>query len=136
MLTRRYCDLTNEFVLQIIAVHSVRVSNNYKPLLIMLLVASTVAIPTIITQTSFAQVTAQKEKVVLTVVFVQLHTNREIGKFLLSNAFIKLKTMYPNLDIQLKYVEYPTEQLQSQLLTALNGTKASGSIDLVSLDQI
>jgi multiple sugar transport system substrate-binding protein len=102
----------------------------------MLLVASTVAIPAIITQTSFAQVTAQKEKVVLTVVFVQLHTNREIAKFLLSNALIKLKTMYPNLDIQLKYVEYPTDQLQPQLLTALNGTKASGSIDLVSLDQI
>jgi multiple sugar transport system substrate-binding protein len=100
------------------------------------LLTSSIIISTIITQSSFAPVTAQKEKVVLTVVFVQLHTNGEIVKSLLNNALAKLQTMYPSSDIQLKYVEYPTYQLQSQLLTALNGTKASGSIDLVSLDQI
>ena len=44
--------------------------------------------------------------------------------------------MYPNLDIQLKYLEYPYNQLQSQLLKMLNDTKASGSVDLISLDQI
>ena len=105
-------------------------------MLLIVLVASTVITPTIILQPSLAQLQAQKEKVVLTAVFVQLHTNREVGKSLLQNALTKLKAMYPNLDIQLKYVEYSTNQLRPQLLKMLNSTNASGSTDLVSLDQI
>ncbi|HEY7571393.1 MAG TPA: extracellular solute-binding protein [Nitrososphaeraceae archaeon] len=97
---------------------------------------STIIVPTIIVQPSFAQPAPQKQKVVLTAVFVQLHTNREMGKSLLESALSKLKTMYPNLNIQLNYSEYPTNQLRTKLLTTLDGTKAPGSIDLVSLDQI
>ena len=108
----------------------------------MLLVASTVIIAPVITaQPSFAQLVPQKEKVVLTAIIVQLHSNHEIGKTLLDRALTNLKMMYPNLDIQLKYLEYPYNQLQSQLLKMLKGitttaTAASGSIDLISLDQI
>ena len=141
MLTRKYCDATkgleNSSILQIIGIlFVIRICSNYTSLLLTLLVASTVIIPVFIAQPSLAQVTAQKEKVVLTAVFVQLHTNREMGKSLLNSSLTKLKTMYPNLDIQLKYLEYPSNQLQSQLLKMLNGTKASGSTDLISLDQI
>ena len=115
----------------------VRIRSNYTPLSLMLLVASTVIIPPVITaQPSFAQLVPQKEKVVLTAIIVQLHTNRDIGKTLLDRALTNLKMMYPNLDIQLKYLEYPYNQLQSQLLRILNDTKASGSVDLISLDQI
>ena len=59
-----------------------------------------------------------------------------MGKPLLDRALTKLKMMYPNLDIQLKYLEYPSNQLRFQLLKALNDTTGSGSIDLISLDQI
>ena len=46
MLTRRYCDLAIESVLQIIVVHSViRMRSNYAPLSLMLLVAGTINIP-------------------------------------------------------------------------------------------
>jgi multiple sugar transport system substrate-binding protein len=115
----------------------VRIRSNYTHLSLMLLVASTVIIPPVITaQPSFAQLVPQKEKVVLTAIIVQLHTNRDIGKTLLDRALTNLKMMYPNLDIQLKYLEYPYNQLQSQLLRILNDTKASGSVDLISLDQI
>ncbi len=115
----------------------VRIRSNYTPLSLMLLVASTVIIPPVITaQPSFAQLVPQKEKVVLTAIIVQLHTNRDIGKTLLDRELTNLKMMYPNLDIQLKYLEYPYNQLQSQLLRILNDTKASGSVDLISLDQI
>ena len=115
----------------------VRIRSNYTPLSLMLLVASTVIIPPVITvQPSFAQLVPQKEKVVLTAIIVQLHTNRDIGKTLLDRALTNLKMMHPNLDIQLKYLEYPYNQLQSQLLRILNDTKASGSVDLLSLDQI
>src|SRR6476646_1469397 len=138
MLTRRCRDLTIESVLQIIVVLSVnRIRSNYTPLSLMLLIASTVIIAPVITaQPSFAQLVPQKEKVVLTAIIVQLHSNRDIGKTLLDRALTNLKVMYPNLDIQLKYLEYPYNQLQSQLLKMLNDTKASGSVDLVSLDQI
>ena len=77
--------------------------------LIFLLVASTVIIPTIVAQPSFAQLAAPKEKIILTAMFVELHTNREMGKFLLDSALAKLKMMYPNLDIQLKYLDIPIE---------------------------
>ncbi len=137
MLARSYCDFTNGSIPQITGVHLViRISTRFAPLLLILFVASTIILPTIIAQPSYAQVASQKEKVILTAVFVQLHTNREMGKSLLDNALSKLKTMYPNLDIQLNYSEYPTNQLRTQLLRTLNGTKALGSIDLVSLDQI
>ena len=59
-----------------------------------------------------------------------------MAKSLLINALAKLRIMYPNFDIQLKYLEYPSNLLQSQLLKILNGTTTSGSIDLISLDQI
>src|SRR6476659_7446179 len=116
MLTRRCRDLTIESVLQIIVVLSVnRIRSNYTPLSLMLLIASTVIIAPVITaQPSFAQLVPQKEKVVLTAI----------------------KVIYPNLYIHLKYLEYPYNQLHSQLLNMLNDTKASGSVDLVSLDQI
>ena len=119
----------------------IRIRSNYTPLSLMLLVASTVIIAPVITaQPSFAQLPAQKEKVVLTAIIVQLHTNRDIAKMLLDRALTNLKTMYPNLDIQLKYLEVPYNQLQSQLLKVLNGTTttttASESVDLISLDQI
>jgi multiple sugar transport system substrate-binding protein len=115
----------------------IRIRSNYYLLSLMLLIASTVIIAPVITaQPSFAQPVPQKEKVVLTVIIVQLHSNRDIGKTLLDRALTNLKMIYPNLDIQLKYLEYPYNQLQSQLLKMLNGTKASGSVDLVSLDQI
>src|SRR6476659_3600405 len=138
MLTRRCRDLTIESVLQIIVVLSVnRIRSNYTPLSLMLLIASTVIIAPVITaQPSFAQLVPQKEKVVLTAIIVQLHSNRDIGKTLLDRALTNLKVMYPNLDIQLKYLEYPYNQLQSQLLKMINDTKSSGSVDLVSLDQI
>ena len=59
----------------------IRIRSNYTPLSLMLLIASTVIIPPVITaQPSFAQLPAQKEKVVLTAILVQLHTNREMGK--------------------------------------------------------
>jgi multiple sugar transport system substrate-binding protein len=99
-------------------------------------VASTVIIPTIVAQPSFAQLAAPKEKIILTAMFVELHTNREMGKFLLDSALAKLKMMYPNLDIQLKYLEYPSNQIRFQALKALNHTTAAGSTDLISLDQI
>jgi len=115
----------------------IRIRSNYYLLSLMLLVASTIIIAPVITaQPSFAQPIPQKEKVVLTVIIVQLHSNRDIGKTLLDRALTNLKMIYPNLDIQLKYLEYPYNQLQSQLLKMLNGTKASGSVDLISLDQI
>ena len=141
MLSRGYYDLTNglgnESILQIIVIHLViRIWSNYRSLL-MLLIASTLIIPTIITQHSFAQVASQKEKVVLTAIFVQLDNNREMGKPLLDRALAKLKLMYPNLDIRLNYVEYPSNQIRFQILKALNHTTAaSGSIDLISFDQI
>jgi multiple sugar transport system substrate-binding protein len=84
----------------------------------------------------FAQLLTQKEKITLTVIFVQLDNNREMGKPLLESALTKLKTMYPNFDIQLKYLEYPSNQIRFQILKALNGTTVSGSTDLISLDQI
>ena len=69
--------------------------------------------------------------------FIQLHTKRETGKSLLENALAKLKPMYPNFDIQIKYLEYPSNQIRYQLLKALNGTTTvSRTIDLISLDQI
>jgi multiple sugar transport system substrate-binding protein len=115
----------------------IRIRSNYYLLSLMLLIASTVIIAPVITaQPSFAQPVPQKEMVVLTVIIVQLHSNRDIGKTLLDRALTNLKMIYPNLDIQLKYLEYPYNQLQSQLLKMLNGTKASGSVDLISLDQI
>src|SRR6476660_8059358 len=52
------------------------------PLLLLLLVATTMIIPTIVAQPSLAQLPAQKERIVLTAIFVQLHTNREMGKSL------------------------------------------------------
>ena len=117
MLTRRYCDLTNESVFQIILAHSViRVCTKYAPLLITLLVTSTIIIPAIIVQPSFAQVAPQKEKVVLTAVFVQLDNRHQMGKPLLDRALAKLKPMYPNLDIKLNYLEYPSNQIRSQIL--------------------
>jgi multiple sugar transport system substrate-binding protein len=104
----------------------------------MLLIASTVIIPTIITQHSFAQVASEKQKVVLTALFVQLDNNHEMGKPLLDRALTKLKLMYPKLDIQLNYLEYPSNQIRTQILRALNHTttNASGSVDLISFDQI
>jgi|SRR5215467_7703543 len=142
--------LENESNLQDISISLViRIRSDSIPLSLILLVASTVVIPAVITtQPSFAQPAPQKEKVVLTAIIVQLHTNRDIGKALLDRALTNLKMMYPNLDIQLKYLEYPYNQLQSHLLRMLNGTtsttttanttatKASGSVDLISLDQI
>jgi len=105
----------------------IRIHSNYYHLSLMLLIASTVIIAPVITaQPSFAQPVPQKEKVVLTVIIVQLHSNRDIGKTLLDRALTNLKMIYPNLDIQLKYLEYPYNQLQSQLLKMLNDTKASG----------
>jgi len=86
----------------------IRIRSDSVPLSLMLLVASTVIIaPVIIAQPSFAKPVPQKEKVVLTAIIVQLHSNREIGKTLLDRALTNLKMIYPNLDIQLKYLEYP-----------------------------
>ncbi|HEY7110012.1 MAG TPA: extracellular solute-binding protein [Nitrososphaeraceae archaeon] len=136
MLTRRYSDLTNESALQIILVHSIIKITKNTPLLITLLVASTIIIPAIIAQPSFAQVASHKQRVVLTAIFVQLDNNRQLGKLLLDRALAKLKPLYPNLDIQLNYLEYPSNQIRSQILKTLNGTKTPGSVDLVSFDQI
>jgi hypothetical protein len=74
MLTRRYCNLTIESVLQIIVILSViRIHSNYALLSPMLLIASTVIIAPVITaQPSFAQLVPQKEKVVLTAINVTL----------------------------------------------------------------
>jgi hypothetical protein len=74
MLTRRYCNLTIESVLQIIVILSViRIHSNYALLSPMLLIASTVIIAPVITaQPSFAQLVPQKEKVVLTAIDVTL----------------------------------------------------------------
>jgi hypothetical protein len=80
MLTRRYSDLTNESALQIILVHSIIKITKNTPLLITLLVASTIIIPAIIAQPSFAQVASHKQRVVLTAIFVQLDNNRQLGK--------------------------------------------------------
>ena len=104
----------------------------------MLLVASIIIIPVIIAQPSFAQVTSQKEKVALTAIFVQLDNHHQMGKLLLDHALAKLKPLYPNLDIQLNYLEYPSNQIRTQILKTLNHTttNASGSIDLISFDQI
>jgi predicted GNAT family N-acyltransferase len=88
----------------------------------MLLVASIIIIPAFIAQPSFAQIVPQKEKVILTAIFVQLDNNREMGKPLLDRALAKLKNMYPNLDIQLKYQEYPSNLIRFQILNALNHT--------------
>ena len=61
-----------------------------------------------------------------------------MGKPLLDRALAKLKLMYPSLDIRLNYVEYPSNQIQFQILKILNHTttNASGSVDLISFDQI
>ncbi|HEY7572290.1 MAG TPA: extracellular solute-binding protein [Nitrososphaeraceae archaeon] len=122
----------------------ISIRSNYTPLSLMLLVASIIIIPPVITQSSSAQLPVQKKKVVLTAIIVQLHTNRDIGKTLLDRALTNLKMMNPNLDIKLNYLEYPYNQLQSQLLKMMNDTTtttittttAYGSVDLISLDQI
>ena len=74
MLTRRYCNLTIESVLQIIMILSViRIRSNYTLLSPMLLIAITVIIvPVITAQSSFASLVPQKEKVVLTAINVML----------------------------------------------------------------
>ena len=113
-----------------------KICSSFTSLLFLSLLTSSIIIPTIVTQSSFGQLPAQREKIVLTSVFVQLHTNREMAKSLLINALAKLRIMYPNFDIQLKYLEYPSNLLQSQLLKILNGTTTSGSINLISLNQI
>ena len=146
MLTRKfgslYYDVINGFgngsILHIIEVSFIfRIYSTLTLLLLFLFIGSTVIILTIVAQPSFAQVAAQKEKIVLTVIFVQLDNNREMGKPLLDRALAELKIMYPNLDIQLKYLEYPSNQIRFQILKALNHTTtASGSTDLISLDQI
>jgi multiple sugar transport system substrate-binding protein len=116
----------------------IRICSDSVPLSLMLLVASTVIIPAVTTaQPSFAQVVPQKEKVTLTAIFVELDTNRQLGKLLLERALAKLKPMYPNLDIQLNYLEYPSNQIRSQILNALNyTTNTSAATDLISFDQI
>ena len=115
--------LRNGYILQIIGLSFVfRICSTFTLYIIILLVASTVIIPTIVAQPSFAQLAAPKEKIILTAMFVQLHTNREMGKFLLDSALVKLKMIYPNLDIQLKYLEYPSNQIRFQALKALNHT--------------
>src|SRR5262249_13335271 len=101
----------------------------------MLLVASIIMISTIIVQPSFVLIASQKEKAVLTAIFVQLHNNREMGKPLIDRALDNLKSMYPNLDIQLNYLEYPSSQIRSQILKT-HPANASGSADLISFDQI
>jgi multiple sugar transport system substrate-binding protein len=145
MLTRRFCsfyyDVLNGFgngsIIQIIKIFfTFRIYNALTPLLLFLLVGLTVIIFTTVAHPSFAQLLTQKEKITLTVIFVQLDNNREMGKPLLESALTKLKTMYPNFDIQLKYLEYPSNQIRFQILKALNGTTVSGSTDLISLDQI
>ena len=145
MLTRKFCSFYydvlngfgNGFIIQIIKIFfTFRIYSKLTPLLLFLLVGLTVIIFTTVAQPSFAQLLTQKEKIVLTVIFVQLDNNREMGKPLLESALTKLKTMYPNFDIQLKYLEYPSNQIRFQILKALNGTTVSGSIDLISLDQI
>jgi multiple sugar transport system substrate-binding protein len=96
-------------------------------------VAGTIIVPAIIAQPSFAQVVSQKEKVVLTAI------SDQDNKPPLDQALTNLRTLYPNLDIQLKYVVYPYNQLQSQLVKMLNHTTSTttpGSIDLIALDQI
>ena len=145
MLTRRFCsfyyDVLNGFgngsIIQIIKIFfTFRIYNALTPLLLFLLVGLTVIIFTTVAHPSFAQLLTQKEKITLTVIFVQLDNNREMGKPLLESALTKLKTMYPNFDIQLKYLEYPSNQIRFQTLKALNGTTVSESTDLISLDQI
>ena len=145
MLTRRFCsfyyDVLNGFgngsIIQIIKIFfTFRIYNALTPLLLFLLVGLTVIIFTTVAHPSFAQLLTQKEKITLTVIFVQLDNNREMGKPLLESALTKLKMMYPNFDIQLKYLEYPSNQIRFQILKALNGTTVSGSTDLISLDQI
>jgi len=145
MLTRRFCsfyyDVLNGFgngsIIQIIKIFfTFRIYNALTPLLLFLLVGLTVIIFTTVAHPSFAQLLTQKEKITLTVIFVQLDNNREMGKPLLESALTKLKTMYPNFDIQLKYLEYPSNQIRFQILKALNGTTVSGSVDLISLDQV
>lgn len=145
MLTRRFCsfyyDVLNGFgngsIIQITKIFfTFRIYNALTPLLLFLLVGLTVIIFTTVAHPSFAQLLTQKEKITLTVIFVQLDNNREMGKPLLESALTKLKTMYPNFDIQLKYLEYPSNQIRFQILKALNGTTVSGSVDLISLDQI
>ena len=42
-----------------------------------------------------------------------------MGKPLLDRALAKLKPMYPNLDIKLNYLEYPSNQIRSQILRRL-----------------
>ena len=137
MLTRRYCDLTDGSILQIRVPSVIRICTRYAPLLLILLVASTTIVPAIIAQPSFAQVASKKEKVVLTAIFVQLDNSRQMGKPLLDRALAKLKLMYPNLDIKLNYLEFPSNQIRSQILGTLNHpATTSGSVDLISFDQI
>lgn len=138
MLIRRYYDLTKESILHIIGVYPENsVCLKYSSISIMLLIASTVVIPTITAQPSSAQLPVQKEKTVLTAIFVQLDNSRQMGKLLLDRALTKLKLMYPKLDIQLNYLEYPSNEIRSHILKALNHpANASGSVDLISFDQI
>ena len=97
----------------------IRIRNDSIPLSLMLLVASTVIIPAVITaQPSFAQPVPQKEKVVLTAIIVQLDNSRQMGKLLLDRALAKLKPMYPNSDIQLNYLEYRSNQIRFHILGA------------------
>ena len=111
----------------------IRIRSDYTPLSLMLLIASTVIITPVIAQPIFAKLPAQKEKVVLTAI------SDQDNKPPLDRALTNLKMMYPNLDIQLKYLGYPYNQLQSQLVKMLNHTTSTttpGSIDLIALDQI
>ena len=130
-----HCDATNRlcngFILQIIGLSlKLEPAIPDAPLLLYTISSKgTVMTRTIILQPSLAQLPAQKEKVDLTAVLNNYIQTVRWGKSLLEGALTKLKTMYPNLDIQLKYGKYPTNQLRPQLLTTLNGTKASDSID-------
>jgi multiple sugar transport system substrate-binding protein len=81
----------------------------------------------------------QKEKLTLTAVFNQLSNDGQIGKVLVQRALDQMRAVHPNLDVQLKYVEYPYNQTRTQMLKILNQTTIAATmsgVDLVSLDQI
>jgi multiple sugar transport system substrate-binding protein len=83
---------------------------------------------------------AQKENITLTALFNQLSNDGQTGKVLIQHALNQLKAVHPNLDLRLKYTEYPYSQTRAQLLKILTNqtttTGATSEVDLISLDQI
>jgi multiple sugar transport system substrate-binding protein len=80
-----------------------------------------------------AAIAQKKDNITLTAIFNQLSNTHGIGKILIEYASEELKARHPNIDIKLKYTEYPYNQTRIQMLNTITNQTP---VDLVSIDQI